>query len=207
MMLVAGTFLAYIGQWAAYTFITPYYSGTLHSGQGLVSLLLVLYGLGGIAGNFFGGAFASRRIRPALITVTTALAALIAATRLLTSAPAGPAIAVTAWGLVFGGTSVTMQNWAFHAAPDQPEGVSAIVASAIRASIAIGAAVGGIVVDLAGIRAGMWFGAALVAAAAITVLFARFRHEPRDPAPPARPDRAGRDDRRREAHAETGRTA
>ena len=174
VLLVVGTLLAWIGQYAAYTFITPYYSGTLSSPQGLMSVLLVLYGIGGIIGNFLGGALASRHIRTAVIVVLSALALSLGATQVFTSGPVGPTIVITVWGLVFGAGPVTMQTWALRAAPDAPEGVSAIVASVLQAAIAIGSAVGGVVVDLGSTGAAMWFGATLALMATVVGVFARF---------------------------------
>lgn len=174
ILLVLATVFGWTGQYAAYTFITPYYADTLATPQALMSTLLVLYGVGGIVGNFLGGALASRRTRAAVILVPGALALTLAGTQLLTAAPAGPVVVVTLWGIVFGATPVTMQNWAFRAAPDAPEGASAVLASFLQASIAAGSAVGGLVVDTAGIPAAMWFGAGLTALAALVGVVARF---------------------------------
>lgn len=174
VLLVLGALCAWIGQYAAYTFITPYYSGTLQTPQGLMSTLLVLYGVGGIVGNFLGGALAARRIRVAVVVAFGVLALSLAATQVFVAAPVGPVIVITVWGLVVGAGPVTMQNWAFRAAPDAPEAVSAILASVLQAAIAIGAAVGGVVVDLGGTGAAMWFGAALGLSATAIGVFARF---------------------------------
>ncbi|WP_051172521.1 MFS transporter [Microbacterium indicum] len=174
VLLVLGALTAWIGQYAAYTFITPYYAETLQTPQALMTTLLVLYGVGGIVGNFLGGALAARRIRVAVVGTLGALTLALAATQILTEAPAGPVVVTTVWGLVVGAGPVTMQNWAFRAAPDAREAVSAILASVLQAAIAIGSAVGGVVVDLGGTGAAMWFGAALALSATAIGLFARF---------------------------------
>ncbi|MBT2501304.1 MFS transporter [Curtobacterium sp. ISL-83] len=178
IMLVLGTVFAMVGQYAAYTFIEPYYSGTLRTPQALMSTILVLYGLGGIVGNFVGGALASRATRLATIVVPAALAVVLAATQLLTAAPVGPVVVTVLWGLVAGAAPVTLQNWAFRAAPDAPDGVSAILASFLQAAIAVGAAVGGAIVNAGGVSAAMWSGAALVLVAAVIGAFARFAPTP-----------------------------
>jgi predicted MFS family arabinose efflux permease len=52
-----------VGQYAAYTFITPFLAGADHAGPGVVSALLLVFGIGGLVGNFGVVRLLSRRLK------------------------------------------------------------------------------------------------------------------------------------------------
>jgi len=75
---------------------------------------------------------------------------------------------VAIWGLAFGGIPVAWSNWVARAVPDQAETAGGMVVAAVQSSIAIGAALGGVIFGLSGITGvfvvagGVMFLAALV---------------------------------------------
>ena len=75
---------------------------------------------------------------------------------------------VAIWGLAFGGIPVAWSNWVARAVPDQSETAGGMVVAAVQSSIAIGAALGGVIFGLSGITGvfvvagGVMFLAALV---------------------------------------------
>ncbi|MCY0928137.1 MFS transporter [Streptomyces sp. H27-H1] len=162
---VAVTFLVVTGQFAAYTFVRPILQEVSGVDAGYVSTLLLGYGIAGVAGNFLAGARDPYRT---LLTVGAALAVILA---LIATVPGGVAgtVLLLAWGLVFGGVSVSLQSWMIKAAPDDAEAASSLMVAMFNLAIAAGALSGGLAVDGISVPAAPLAGAALMALAAVTV--------------------------------------
>ncbi|MFI2410028.1 MFS transporter [Streptomyces sp. NPDC018947] len=157
------------GHFAAYTYVRPVLERVPGVGAGLISPLLLVYGLAGVAGTFALGTLAARDPRRALLTVSAGIAAAVA---LLV--PAGGSLAAStallvAWGLLYGGVSVSAQNWLAAAAPGAREAASGLFAGVFNAAIALGAFTGGRIADGPGLGPvlGLGAGLALLALAAV----------------------------------------
>ncbi|QYC44541.1 Purine ribonucleoside efflux pump NepI [Nonomuraea coxensis DSM 45129] len=158
------------GHFAAYTYLRPFMEQTAQAGPGLVSAALLLYGAAGVAGNFAAGARAARNPRAVLILLAVLVAAATAALPL--GAP--PLAALVVWGLGYGGVGVTLQLWIMRSGGGELG--TALFVSAFNLSIALGALVGGRVVDGVSTTAAMWPAAALsLLAAAAAGIWGRSR--------------------------------
>ncbi|MFD8020201.1 MFS transporter [Streptomyces lavendulae] len=165
------TFLVVTGQFAAYTFVRPVLREVSGIDASHVSTLLLGYGLAGVAGNFLAG---PRDARRTLLAVSATLGAVLALIALLPGAVAGTGL-LLAWGLAYGGVSVSLQGWMLKAAPQAAEAASALMVAMFNFAIAAGALVGGLAVDGIAVRAAPLGGAVLMAAAAATVAFSLLR--------------------------------
>ncbi len=161
-VLLASSLLIWTGQLAGYTYISPFLRDQEFPAI-LIGGLLLAYGVGGIVGNFVGGAQAARRTRPTILVIVGVLTVSMASALLMPATPWVAAVVLTIWGVAFGAVPAAMQAWMFAAAADAPEAGSAMLVSVLQAAIAVGAAVGGIWVDGSGPGAAILFGAALVA--------------------------------------------
>jgi predicted MFS family arabinose efflux permease len=168
---LAAVALLVTGHFGAYTYVRPVLE---HGGTGpaLVGMLLLVYGVAGVLGNFAAGAAA---VRSAHRTVQALAVLLVPAVLLLALVPsgAGAAVALVVWGVAYGGVSVTAQNWMTAAAPQARETVSSLLAGVFNAAIAFGALGGGLVVDGVGARAVLVWAAVLALAAIVTVAVGR----------------------------------
>jgi predicted MFS family arabinose efflux permease len=149
------TALVFVGQFAAYTYITPFVVQVSGMSAPEVTTLLLAYGLTGFVGNILGGWGGARNIRAAV-----ALMALVLGASLLALPPFGPnqilsALLVCVWGLAFGAMPITTQLWMFKAAPEALEGSSALFVSTAQIALASGALVGGLAVDHLGVPSAM----------------------------------------------------
>lgn len=175
--LRAGLFVVLLlvtGHFAAYTYVRPVLERVPDLGAGLISGLLLVYGIAGIAGNFAGGTLAARDPRRALLAISAGLAAAV-----LLLGPAGGSLLASvallvAWGLAYGGVSVSAQEWVLAAAPRAREAASALFAGVFNAAIALGALTGGLVADGVGTTAVLWLGGGLAAVALLVVLGAGY---------------------------------
>ncbi|WP_393916123.1 MFS transporter [Halostreptopolyspora alba] len=166
---VVATFLLVTGHFAAYTFVSPVLQQLSGIPLGLISALLLGYGLAGILGNFVAGVASGRDVRRTVLTISLSLAAVLALFPVLGGTAAGGITMLMLWGLAFGGVSVSLQTWMIKAAPQETEAASALWVSMFNLSIALGALVGGTVVDLGSLSGGLWLAGALVGLTVLTV--------------------------------------
>jgi predicted MFS family arabinose efflux permease len=155
---LAVTFGLVAGQYAAYTFITPFLAGADHAGPGVVSALLLVFGIGGLVGNFGVVRLLSRRLKATVVGMAATLAV---ATALMPLAggwrPAAVAV-LAGWGLAYGAMTVAMQTWVFTADGRDLWSGSALYPAVFQASIAVGSLLGGAVVGILGDRGAIWTG-------------------------------------------------
>ncbi|MEU7138230.1 MFS transporter [Nocardia sp. NPDC046473] len=156
------------GHFAAYTYIRPLLEKVTGIGASTIGTVLLVYGIAGVIGNFSMGTVGVRGPRRTLITISIPLAVTVLLIPALGGSLWLAVVLMVAWGLSYGGVSVTTQNWAFAAAPDAREAASSLNAGVFNAAIALGALVGGRAADAFGISSAMWLGGAL-ALVALTI--------------------------------------
>ncbi|MFE0778151.1 MFS transporter [Streptomyces sp. NPDC058861] len=157
---LALTFLVVTGHFTAYTFVRPV---LLDDGIAprMTGVLLLVFGVAGVCGNFLAGALVAGRPRPAVLGIA---AVLTTATTLLAATDTGPVTAgavLALWGLGYGAVPVTFQTWILAAAPDAVEAASSLYVSVFNLSIALGALLGGLAVDHVATAGALWAGGAL----------------------------------------------
>ncbi|NGO73159.1 MFS transporter [Streptomyces boncukensis] len=163
------------GHFAAYTYVRPVLEEVSGISSGMIGLLLLGYGVAGVAGNFGAGPLAARSPRRVLLALSGGLAL---STALLAAGGAVTPFAIAVlllWGVAYGGVSVSTQTWVLAAAPDAREPAGALFASVFNACIALGAFTGGRVVDAAPLSSVLWLGAALATAALLLLAVGRER--------------------------------
>ncbi|MEV4097863.1 MFS transporter [Streptosporangium saharense] len=164
------TALIVSGHFAAYTYVRPFLEQVSHAGPAFVSAALLLYGAAGVAGNFVAGAWAARNPRPVLITLALLIALATAALPLVGL----PLVVLVVWGLGYGGVGVALQLWIIRSGDGEMG--TAFFVGVFNVSIALGAFVGGRIVDGVSLPGVMWVGTALaLVAVAVTAVFGRAR--------------------------------
>ncbi|MYW18186.1 MFS transporter [Streptomyces sp. SID2955] len=174
------TFLVVLAHFGTYTYVTPFLERVTHAGGGLITVFLLLYGAGGILGNFLGGAWVARYPR----TVFGIAAGLIAAVTLLLPVlgrgETGAVILLIVWGIAYGTVPVASQTWFSKAAPHAPEAASVLFTASFQATFSLGALAGGGVLDRTSPSTVMLLGGCVAALAAATAA-ARFTERPTGP--------------------------
>ncbi|MFD7259796.1 MFS transporter [Streptomyces sp. NPDC059874] len=168
------TFLVVTGQFAAYTFVRPILQDVSGIDAEYVSTLLLGYGVAGVVGNFLAGARDAYRT---LLVISSFLTVILALIAVLPGAVAGTTL-LLAWGLVYGGVSVSVQSWMIKAAPAAAEAASSLMVAMFNFAIAAGALFGGLAVDGLSAPAAPLGGAALMLLAAVTVWATAIRRRP-----------------------------
>ncbi|NDZ80050.1 MFS transporter [Streptomyces sp. SID10853] len=169
---VIATFLLITGHFIAYTFVRPVLQDISGFDGNMISSLLLLYGVAGIVGNFVAGSRAATHVRRTLLVIAVVLTAAMVLIPVLGTGRIGGVILLVVWGLGYGGVSVSLQTWMLKAAPEAGEAASSLFVLMFNLSIALGALIGGRVVD--GSTAGvLWLGGALVILTAVAVAASR----------------------------------
>lgn len=135
------------GQFAAYTYVTPFLEQVPKVSASLLGPILLGYGLAGMVGNAIAGFTAPaflRRTFAALVALMGTCAVLLP---MLGHTTAGAAAVLLIWGVGFGALPMCVQTWTFKSAPDAPEGASALLVCVFQVCIALGAGWGGRLVD------------------------------------------------------------
>jgi predicted MFS family arabinose efflux permease len=107
---ILATFLIVTGHFAAYPFVSPVLHDLSGVSDNLVGPLLFGFGLVGIAGNFLAGATVELH-RTVLVIVCALAAVLLLLFPLVGLSAVGGVALLIAWGLAYGGGSVSLQTW------------------------------------------------------------------------------------------------
>ncbi|WP_163265252.1 MFS transporter [Chelativorans alearense] len=172
------TVLSWVGVFAAFTYIAPILTQVTGFPETAVSPILLVFGVGLIAGNLLGGRLADLRLVPAVLGTLLALAA---ALFLLGFAVNDRLLAVLAIGL-FGAAAFStvppLQMWVLEKAEGAGQGLaSSFNIAAFNLGNATGAWLGGLVIDHGPGLAALPLVAGLVPIAALGVALASIRLE------------------------------
>jgi predicted MFS family arabinose efflux permease len=167
---LSAMFIVLVGQFASYTYITPFLAQVTGFGGKTISSILLGYTLIGLIGNFVGGYGAGKNVKATFAATIFLFGLPVVMLPLFgTSAPLVMAL-LAVWGLAYGAMPVALQVWMVKAAPEVHEGGMALFVANFQISIAIGSFVGGLLVDTTGIGSTMTFGG-IAAALALVTLF------------------------------------
>ncbi|MDH0748828.1 MFS transporter [Pseudomonas sp. GD03842] len=148
-----------------FTYIAPMLNAEAHASTAFITAMLVLFGVGLTLGNVWGGKAADRSVDRTLIVSLSVLIVVLLAFTVLMQWPLPAAIAILIWGIASFALVPPLQMRVMEAAKDAPNLASAVNIGAFNLGNAIGAAVGGVVID-----AGLGYPAVSLAGAAMAGL-------------------------------------
>ncbi|WP_327270498.1 MFS transporter [Streptomyces sp. NBC_01218] len=169
-VLVAGA-LSATGAFTGFTYLVTFLGEVGGFSPGTVNALLVAFGVACLAGVSVTGAVLDRfpyaALTAAVATQTLGMTGLVAAG----GEPAATVASMLLMGGALGPVFMTTQNAMLHCAPGRTDIALAANSGGYNAGIAAGAALGGLVLPLAGVR-GAFLAGGLVSAGACAVLLA-----------------------------------
>ncbi len=171
------TALGIAGVFTVFTYIQPILTGIAGFSQDAVSLILLVFGVGMIVGNLLGGHLADRGLAPALLIT---LAALVAVLGLFPFALAYQWTAVAFVGLLgmaCFATVAPLQLWVLNRAEGAASLASSFNIGAFNLGNALGAGLGGVVIERSGGFTAVPFVAALVTLAGLVVAVCAIKRE------------------------------
>lgn len=177
--VLAALLLTVVGSSAMFTVFT-YIAPILHSEAAasttFVTAMLVLFGVGLTLGNVWGGKAADRSIDRTLMLSLAVLIAVLLVFPLVMDWPLPTALAILVWGAASFALVPPLQMRVMEAAKDAPNLASAVNIGAFNLGNAIGAALGGAVINAGlGYSAVSLAGAAMAAVGLVMVLMFAWR--------------------------------
>lgn len=162
-----------------FTYIVPMLTSETGATTPFVTAMLVVFGLGLTAGNWVGGRYADRSVDGTLVASLAALAALLVAFAVGVRWEASAAVLIFLWGAASFATVPPLQMRVMQAAHEAPNLASAMNIGAFNLGNAVGAALGGVVIDAGlGYPAVSIAGAGMAAAGLAMLLVLRSSRKP-----------------------------
>lgn len=170
---VLATILSFGGYHIFFTYLRPYLDQDLKLDAGVLSLVLLAFGVANCVGTFIAGYFLSRFYRATMYAIPFALA-IVAAMLLVFQNSANTDIALAViWGLIFGFIPVGWSTWITRTLSDKAEIAGGISVAAIQFAIGLAAAGGGIIFDGQGVS-GIFLAALVMQLIALALTYSSF---------------------------------
>ncbi|MGW7415127.1 MFS transporter [Streptomyces sp. NPDC054863] len=169
--VLAVTLVFVLAHTILYTFIATFLA-ELGMGDS-IDLVLLVFGAASLVGIWVVGAQINRRLRTLMITGTLLVAVAAALLAVLSDSTAVVHVAVTLWGLGWGGAPTLLQTAAGDAGGEQADAAQAMLVTVWNAAMAGGGVVGGILLGMLGSTPFPWSVLVLLAPVLLVVLAAR----------------------------------
>ncbi|MEW6633067.1 MAG: MFS transporter [Pseudomonadota bacterium] len=142
------TVLSWVGVFAAFTYLAPILTRVTGFSEAAVSPILLVFGGGLVAGNLLGGRLADKHLVPTVIGTLIALSAVLFVMTAAIHQPIAAIIAVGLLGAAAFATVAPLQMWVLEKAKGAGQGLaSSFNIAAFNLGNAIGAWLGGFVID------------------------------------------------------------
>jgi len=162
----------FMGQFMLFTYLRPFLETVTHVSVSMLSLVLLVLGLAGLAGTFLIEPYLKNGLHRTLIVIPILMAVIALALVSFGSSAATTTVLLGLWGLVATAAPVGWWTWLARTLPDAAEAGGGLMVAIIQLAIASGATVGGLVFDLSGYRATFELSAALLGVAAVLAFLA-----------------------------------
>ncbi|MGV9774110.1 MFS transporter [Streptosporangium sp. NPDC003464] len=183
--LLAVTALVFLGAYIVYTYIGPALRGATGGSESLLTVILLAWGAGTLAGNIAAGRLVDRHSPTRVVTVALVVATLALAVAPTATGALAPALAWAGiWGVTIGVIVVPQQHRLIALSPAAAPVLLGLNSSAIHVGVALGGGLGGLAQESFAIApADLGLPAAGVTALALLChLAAARRHAGRTPA-------------------------
>lgn len=151
------------GHLTLYAYLTPFLLETLHLGTSSLSLFYFIFGIAAVAGGGIGG-WITDRIGPekSIIMIVSSFAIAMILMPLATFSIYICLIVMMIWSMLSWSISPALQSYLIKSAPESAEIQQSLNSSASHIGIALGSAIGGIVIEQSSVYYNAWFGVIFV---------------------------------------------
>jgi MFS transporter, DHA1 family, inner membrane transport protein len=170
------TVFGFAGVFTVFTYIQPILTQVTGFAESAVSPILLVFGVGLIAGNLLGGKLADRKLMPSLLLTLVVLIAVLGVMTFALHDKVLTVIFVGLLGVAAFATVPPLQLWVLHKANDAQSLASSLNIGAFNLGNALGAWLGGVVVARGpGLGALTWVAASVTLAGLMVALWGRQR--------------------------------
>ncbi|MEX9215832.1 MFS transporter [Providencia rettgeri] len=175
LLVMLSTVLGASAMFTLYTYITPMLMNFIQASDQMVTIMLVIIGIGFTVGNYIGGLFADKSLFSTLIIFFIMLALSMAIFPFIAVNAFGAGVGLMVWSIFSFGIVPPIQMLVMNAAKGAQALTSSVNIGAFNLGNAIGAAIGGIVLSYGYSYSMISFMGALVAVLGIMVILVVFR--------------------------------
>jgi DHA1 family purine ribonucleoside efflux pump-like MFS transporter len=149
---LAAVLLIFGGHFTGFTYVRIAAQSLSGIDSGGFAMLLLVFGVAGLAGTVLSGPLADRAPRVGMLVFPGVLGIGMLVMDLTGGSLAGLFVAATVWGFGFGGVPTTVLSWGARTEPTRLEQIGGLIVMVCNIGIALGAVGGGVLVD--GVSAG-----------------------------------------------------
>ena len=136
-----------LAHFSTYSYLAPFFKNVAGFNGATISTLLLVYGAAGFFGNAFAGYSSNINVRYTLAAVGLCLAIVFLGFPIYATHLLGAYILTAIWGFAFGAFPTTANIWMFLHAPQAVEKGMPLFVGIFQVMIALGALIGGFMVD------------------------------------------------------------
>lgn len=181
MLAFAITALGYGGTFVTFTYLTPLLQDVVGFSSGVISIILLVYGIAVAIGNVLGGKFSNYKPLRALQWMFVGQAIILIVLSFVSTTKVFALMAIFLLGLFafmnVPGLQLVVVSLAEKYTPSAVNVASAFNIAAFNVGIAIGSIVGGIIVDSIGVIHTPWVGAIMVLGAVLLTAWLRKKEQ------------------------------
>jgi predicted MFS family arabinose efflux permease len=145
-----GILLIFGGHFGGYTYIRPATESMSGIDAGGLAALLLVFGVASVIGTMLSGPVADRALRAVVLVFPAAIAGGMLVMHGSDGSAVGLYAAAALWGFGFGGVPTAVLSWGARTEPEHLEQIGGLIVTVCNIAIAVGAVVGGLVIDHAG---------------------------------------------------------
>jgi len=149
-VVAAGLFavlLIFGGHFSGFTYVRPAAESLSNIDSAGFAALLLVFGVAGLLGTVLSGPLADRAPRSSVFVFPTVLGIGMLVMYAAGGSLVGMFVAAAVWGLGFGGVPTTVLSWGARSEPTRLEQIGGLIVMVCNIGIALGASVGGVLVD------------------------------------------------------------
>lgn len=172
-LALATTVCVFGAMFSVYSYAAEYLARETGQDGEMISMLLVVFGVGGVLGNLLAGRWLGRSRARTVLLYPVMLASAYGVLHAFASASFAVLLPVCLlWGAAHTSGLIVSQVWLTSAAPEAQEFATSLYISAANLGVVFGSALGGALITSAGMRGALWSGWLFAGLAMVFVMLA-----------------------------------
>lgn len=169
-LAIGATILVFTAMFSVYSYAAEYLKAQTGMDGQTISVMLVIFGIGGVSANLIVGRFLGKHLLVAAIGYPIVLAAAYLVLLSFGSASVmSMTLIVLLWGAAHTSGLVITQMWLTSAAPDAHEFATSLYVSSANAGVVIGSSAGGLFINAFGMTGAIWCGVLFTALSLLVI--------------------------------------
>ena len=168
------TMLFFMGQFALFTYLRPFLETQTKVDFEMLSLILLVMGIGGLIGTFIIGDILKTRLYSLLIIIPFFMMLIVIGLIYFAHSITAIFILIALWGFLGTSAPVAWWTWLSKVLPHEAEAGGGLMVAIIQLAITLGAAFGGLLFDIYGFEITFVFSAIILAIATLMASITAF---------------------------------